>query len=237
MTRTRIPDAARSPAIAAALLREGARSSLPEATADRLTEGGSLTDVFSGATIYNEADTERFGVVVRGLLRVYMHTSDGRQVTVRYVRPGALLGAPALVGGPAPVFVQALTDSAVYFMNVERVKRIARQDATVAWLLAEESVHRLYDILEELAGNTFATVRQRVVRHLLDLAASRPASDGRLSAVVSQQDLANSVGSVREVVARVLHELRSAALVRTSPGRVEILDPLKMSLELWSRMA
>jgi CRP/FNR family cyclic AMP-dependent transcriptional regulator len=69
------------------------------------------------------------------------------------------------------------------------------------------------------------------------LAASRPASDGRLAALVNQQDLANSVGSVREVVARILHELRAASLVRTSPGRVEILDPVRMSLELWSRMA
>ena len=203
---------------------------------DALADGGKLSDVPAGITVYTEADAERFGVVVRGLLRVYMHTSDGRQVTVRYVRAGGLLGAPALVGGPAPVFVQALTDSAVYFMDVARVKRVAGKDAAVAWIFAEESVHRLYDVLEELAGNTFATVRQRVVRHLLDLAASRPASDGRLAALVSQQDLANSVGSVREVVARVLHELRAASLVRTSPGRVDILDPVRMSLELWSRV-
>jgi CRP/FNR family cyclic AMP-dependent transcriptional regulator len=221
----------------AALLRDGPWASLPTETVGRLVAGGKLSDISTGVTVYTEADAERFGVVVRGLLRVYMHTSDGRQVTVRYVRRGGLLGGPALVGGPAPVFVQALTDSAVYFMDVEQVKRFARGDAAVAWVLAEESVHRLYDVLEELAGNTFATVRQRVVRHLLDLAASRPASDGRLAALVSQQDLANSVGSVREVVARVLHELRAASLVRTSPGRVEILDPLKMSLELWSRMA
>jgi CRP/FNR family cyclic AMP-dependent transcriptional regulator len=202
-----------------------------------LAAGGTLSDISAGVTVYTEAEAERFGVVVRGLLRVYMHTSDGRQVTVRYVRASGLLGAPALIGGPAPVFVQALTDSAMYFMDVARVKRLVRADAAVAWCFAEESVQRLYDVLEELAGNAFATVRQRVVRHLLDLAASRPASDGRLTALVNQQDLANSVGSVREVVARVLRELRAAGLVRTSPGRVDILDPLKMSLELWSRTA
>jgi CRP/FNR family transcriptional regulator len=225
----------RSQDVAIALLRDGPWSSLPSETVELLAAGGRPSDFLAGITVYTEADTERFAVIVRGLLRVYMHTSDGRQVTVRYVRAGDLLGGPALVGGPAPVFVQALTDSSVYFMDVARVKRLARQDA-VAWMFAEESVRRLYDILEELAGNTFATVRQRVVRHLLDLAASRRANDGRLAALVSQQDLANSVGSVREVVARVLHELRAASLVRTSPGRVEILDPLKMSLELWSRV-
>jgi len=72
-------------------------------------------------------------------------------------------------------------------------------------------------------------------RHLLDLAASQPAAAGPLTALVSQQDLANSVGSVREVIARVLAELRADRLIRTSPGRVEILDPVRMSRELWSR--
>ena len=235
--RMQIPVARRSQDLAVSLLREGPWASLPAETVERLTAGGKFSDIPAGTIVYSEAEAERFGVLVRGLLRVYMHASDGRQVTVRYVRPGGLLGAPALVGGPAPVFVQALTDSAMYFMDVAHVKRLVRVNAAVAWVFAEESVHRLYDILEELAGNTFASVRQRVVRHLLDLAASRGASEGRLIALVNQQELANSVGSVREVVARVLHELRVTSLVRTSPGRVEILDPLKMSCELWSRMA
>jgi CRP/FNR family transcriptional regulator len=187
--------------------------------------------------MYSEADAERLAVMMRGLLRVYMHAGDGRQVTVRYVRVGDLLGVPALIGGPAPVFVQAVTHGTAFFFNIDRVKRAARSDAALAWALAEESVHRLYDVLEELAGNTFASVRQRVARHLLDLATSRLEPSRTLTASVNQQDLANSVGSVREVVARVLAELRAEDLVRTSPGRVEILDPLRLSHQLWSRSA
>ena len=221
---------------AVALLRDGPCASLSREMVERLATGGNTFNVAAGVTIYSEADAERFGILVQGLLRVYMHTSDGRQVTVRYVRRGELLGAPALVGGPAPVFVQALTDSTAYFMDLAHVRDLARHHAAVAWIFAKESVDRLYDVLEELAGNTFATVRQRVIRHLLDLAASRPGSSGLLTARVNQQELANSVGSVREVVARVLHELRATSLVRTSPGRIEILDPVRMSSELWSRL-
>jgi len=131
--------------------------------------------------------------------------------------------------------VQAVASGAAFFFDIDRVKRAAHNDASVAWVLAEESVHRLYDVLEELAGNAFASVRQCVARHLLDLASSRSPGHGPLTALVSQQDLANSVGSVREVDARVLAELRSQGLVRTSPGRVEILDPVRMSRQLWSR--
>ena len=107
------------------LLREGPWASLPAETVERLTAGGSFP--ISLNIVYSEAEAERFGVLVRGLLRVYMHASDGRQVTVRSVRPGDVLGAPALVGGPAPVFVQALTDSAMYFMDVAHVKRLVRK--------------------------------------------------------------------------------------------------------------
>jgi CRP/FNR family cyclic AMP-dependent transcriptional regulator len=224
-----------SPRAVVALLHEGCWAQLPIESIERLAAGGRFTDFAAGDTVYSEADVERLALVTRGLLRVYMHASDGRQVTVRYVRPGDLLGGPALVGGPAPVFVQAMTPGSAFFFDAAAVKRAARRDPAIAWAFAEEAVHRLYDVLEELAGNAFASVRQRVARHLLDLAASRPATDGRITAFVSQQDLANSVGSVREVVARVLGELRAERLVRTSPGRVEILDPVRLSRQLWSR--
>jgi CRP/FNR family transcriptional regulator, cyclic AMP receptor protein len=217
------------------LLRNG-WAALPIATIESLVVGGRAAEFAAGHTVYAEADAEALAVIVEGLLRVYMHASDGRQVTVRYARTGDLLGVPALVAGPAPVFVQSMTAGAAFFFDVAHVKRVARGDASLAWTLAEESVHRLYDVLEELAGNAFASVRQRVARHLLDLAAARPPAGGRLTAMVTQQDLANSVGSVREVVARVLAELRAEHLVRTSPGHVEILDPIRLSRQLWSRM-
>jgi hypothetical protein len=91
-----------------------------------------------------------------------------------------VLGTATLLGGPAPVFVQALVNSSVYFMDVARAKRLAQADAAVACALAAETVHRLYCAYEELAGNTFATVKQRILRHLLDLTACEP--DGRLVA-------------------------------------------------------
>jgi len=218
------------------LLRSGCWASLSIEILKSLVEGGKVAALSAGHTVYAEADTGGLAAVLDGLLRVYMHASDGRQVTVRYARTGDLLGVPSLIGGPAPVFVQAIVPATVFIFDADRVKRTARADASIAWAYAEESVHRLYDVLEELAGNAFASVRQRVARHLLDLAASRPASEDTLTAFVSQQDLANSVGSVREVVARVLGELRAERLVHTSPGRVEILDPVRLSRQLWSRM-
>ena len=236
MSRMQISGAGRSQHVAVSLLREGPWASLPTETVELLAAGGSLSDVLAGVTVYTEADAERFCVIVRGLLRVY---------TARERRPPGN-GPLRSCRRPAGCARTRRRSRAGVRAGVDRQRRVlhgrgageasrpARRGRGVGLRRGVGSPF-VTDILEELAGNTFATVRQRVVRHLLDLAASRPATGGRLAALVSQQDLANSVGSVREVVARVLRELRAASLVRTSPGRVEILDPLKMSLELWSR--
>jgi CRP/FNR family transcriptional regulator len=224
-----------TPAAVVELLHRGCWASLPLETVASLTEGGRLIEFPAARTIYSEADAEGLAVVLQGLLRVYMHAGDGRQVTVRYVRAGDLLGVPAMVGGPAPVFVRRSCQEPRSASTATASGAPHKPTRRLPGSSRNESVHRLYDVLEELAGNTFATVRQRVARHLLDLAASQPAAAGPLTALVSQQDLANSVGSVREVIARVLAELRADRLIRTSPGRVEILDPVRMSRELWSR--
>src|SRR4029079_16750422 len=131
------------------LLRRGCWAAVPIGSIESLIAGGRVVDFPSGGTVYTEADAERLAIMMRGLLRVYMHAGDGRQVTVRYVRAGDLVGAPALIGGPAPVFVQAVTDGRAFFFDIDRVKRAARSDASLTWALAEESVHRLYDVLEE----------------------------------------------------------------------------------------
>jgi CRP/FNR family transcriptional regulator, cyclic AMP receptor protein len=174
------------------------------------------------------------GLVVTGLFRVYMTSPEGRQVTVRYARKGDVLGTPVMVGGPVSVRVQSLTESAILVLNPHALQELGKTDARVAWAIAEEVTRRLYAAIAEIAGNTFGTVRQRVVRHLLDLAAEQ--QRGRsLVAPVSQQDLADAVGSVREVVARILRDLRREKLVDTGVDGIAILDPSRLSAEAWAR--
>jgi CRP/FNR family cyclic AMP-dependent transcriptional regulator len=115
------------------------------------------------------------------------------------VRPGAIIGAPTAIGGPADVSAQALTETALLTLDVDALRSLAGIDPGLAWALAEEVTRRLYQVLEAFAGNAFGSVRQRVARHLLDLAADRQRG-AILLAPVSQQALADAVGTAREVV-------------------------------------
>src|SRR5215218_9632817 len=143
---------------------------LPSDLVAALLEAGERADYPSGSTIYRPGSYPRALLVVDGLLRVYMTSPEGRQVTVRYARDAEVLGIAVLVGGPVNVAVQALAPSSLFRINARTLTRAARQDARVAWAVAEELNRRLYDTLQQTAVNAFGSVRQRVAAHLLDLA-------------------------------------------------------------------
>jgi CRP/FNR family transcriptional regulator len=221
------PQAAIRSAIAA-----GRLARLPPDVAAALTADGVLMDVPAGGVPIRQGHGPTAALMVAGLIRVFHTTVDGRQVTVRYARTGELLAVNTLyVEHAGALGVQALTASRVLMLRPATVRGIAANDARVANLLAEEIATRLLMVVNELAGNTFASMRQRVVRHLLDLAAGASGRRVPLVAHITQQDLADAVGSVREVVVRLLRQLREEGLIRTGRDEIELLDPDRLHAE------
>lgn len=204
---------------------------LDENTRARLLADVVRVDVPAGSVLYRDRDASRMGIVSAGLIRVYLTSADGRQVTVRYAREGEVLGTAVTVVGPIAVGAQALTDATLLIMNVNTVRALGQTDARFAWAVAEEVARRLNDVLEVFAGAAFGSVRQRLARHLLDLAAEQPRAN-RLLAPVSQQELADAVGSVREVVTRVLRDMRDEGLVDTTRQGIVLLDPAGLSAQV-----
>ena len=52
-----------------------------------------------------------------------------------------------------------------------------------------------------------------------------------LTIPVTQRQLAESVGTVREVIVRVLRDLREAGVVRTHADHIDVVDPIRLSQE------
>ena len=194
---------------------------LPPELTGRLRAEGERADYPAGTTVYRAGSDPQAALVVDGLLRVYL-------MSVRYARPGDVLGIAVLVGGPARTGVQAVEPASLFRITLRTLTAAAREDPRVSWAIAQELNRRLYEALEQTAVNAFGTVRQRVAAHLLDLASVQQHPRGRLEAGVSQQELADAAGSVREVVARVLRDLRVAGIVATTADSVVILDAARL---------
>lgn len=223
------------PAVRAAVKRSFL-SALPAPALERLLAGAVLEAVAAGTTTYRAGGEPRPSLIVSGIFRSYFAGPDGRQVTVRYAREGDVLGVVAAHGGPAPLHVQALTDAERLRLDIDTLRDTARHDPSVAWALTGELTNTVHALWNELAATAFASVPQKVARHLLEIAArEQEAEGGTLVAHVSQQELADLVGSVREVVARALRDLRDERIVRVSRSGIEVTDPVSLAARAWPR--
>jgi CRP/FNR family transcriptional regulator len=171
-------------------------------------------------------------LVVTGLLRIFVAAPDGRTLTVRYCRPGDVLGLVSLFREPYVMLgsIQAVAESEVVSLRPATVRLLADTDIDVARALIAELSDRVVTFVAEIPGNVFANVRQRVARHLLDLATERQLGPD-LVAHVSQQELADAVGTAREVVVRILRDLRDEGIVATGRDRITILAPSRLYAE------
>lgn len=219
--------------VRAALGRSHLHALAPEVL-DRLLAGAVRTKVPAGSVTHRVGESApHLELVISGVVRVFVTAPDGRTMTVRYCRPGALLGVVSLFTTrfAMPASVQAVVDAELLKLNAALVRQAAVRDVRVANAFLDELSERVVSFIEEIPGSAFATVRQRVARHLLDLAAQQePGRDPwtEIEVPVSQRELADAVGTVREVVVRVLRELRQEGVVRTERDQIVILDPARL---------
>jgi CRP/FNR family transcriptional regulator len=147
-------------------------------------------------------------------------------MTIRYCRRGALIGVATVFGPPQPrpFAVQALIVSDLLRLRPDCVRDSVNRDARATKAMLRETSERVMAFTAELSGSTFATVRERLARHLLDLASEQQRGE-KLIARVTQQELADAVGTVREVVVRELRGLRADGIVETRRDGIAIVDP------------
>lgn len=201
-------------------------SKLPREPVEAMLSEGMRADATAGLIVTEEQAHDQCALVLSGLFRMFARAKSGRQVTVAYAREGDTIGLISALAGPCRNGMQAMTASSVWIFSGATLRRHALADARIAMALAEDNARANIEMLNELADTAFGTVRQRVARHLLDLVVEGP--DHGLLAPISQQELANAVGTVREVVSRVLTVLSKEGLVRVTQAGLEVLDATQL---------
>ena len=200
---------------------------LPDVARSALLAQGQLIEVARGKKIlaFGAGDVET-AILLDGTARAFILGPDGRQLTTRYARRGALLGtASSLAGGQVRLGVDAATPCVVARVDPRSLFELARTWPGVGTIIATEAARRLDDVYRVLAAYAFGSIRERLAAHLLELAETGPA--GGLTVPIAQHDLATAVGTAREVVTRELRALRQEGIVQTGAG-VEILDPYRL---------
>jgi CRP-like cAMP-binding protein len=178
----------------------------------------------SGDTIVSETEGRWSGIVLSGVARVFLRTEAGRQVTIRHARRGATIGIATLLG-EGSVSAQAVTDCAVMKFDPEHVLHLARTHPALALAIAREVSAVLIDTQREIVIREQGSVRHRIARHLLTFAGEFD-PEKPLVVPMSHEELADSVGSAREVVTRHLARFQADGLVTLDRGQITLVDPV-----------
>jgi CRP-like cAMP-binding protein len=200
----------------------------------RVLEGSRVRQDAAGALVRPIGEGgSHLELVLSGLVRAEVSSPDGRSLTIRYARPGALVGVASLFGEPytMPGSLHALADSQLLELRPDVVRRVAHEELAVASALLDELSDRVVGFVNEIPGSAFTTVRQRIARHLLSVATTQPG--GQVLIVrISQQQLADAVGTVREVVVRELRGLREERVIETGSRSITIVDPGRLLADI-----
>lgn len=168
-------------------------------------------------------------VISQGRLRVFKASASGREQVLAINGPGETVAEiPVFDGGPYPASVVALEDTEIAFISRKDFQDYCLDHPAVALKLLAfvgARLRGLVGIIEELS---FTTIRQRLVAMLVRLAQSEGKKTTRGIEVLlpgSHQELANQLGTVRELVSRNLMRLQAEGLVDVDARQIVIKDP------------
>lgn len=162
--------------------------------------------------------------VIEGSIRVFKRAESGREITLYRVEPGqcCILSVgcgSSLDAFPASVVVDGPTLAA--FMAVEEARKLMAEDEAFRGFVLAQFSGRMVEVMELVQEVAFRRVDERLAQWLVE--ASEPAPGGRSRVEATHQELADQVGTSREVVSRILKDWEQRGYARLSRGSVELL--------------
>jgi CRP/FNR family transcriptional regulator, anaerobic regulatory protein len=193
---------------------------LPAAELDALLAESPTRTVPAETVIFDEANPcTGFQLLLEGTMRVVKTAPNGRELQLYRVVPGdACVLTSSCLLGHAPYSARGIADSEATLVTLPAPvfnKLITGHEPfrTYVFSLFAERIAELMQLVEAVA---FQRLDQRLAALLL--------GKGKLIHTTHQQ-LADELGSVREIVSRLLRSFADQGLVGLAREQVEILDP------------
>jgi CRP-like cAMP-binding protein len=160
-------------------------------------------------------------LVLAGIVRVLIR-ADTLEPTLAYAGHGSLLGTHvASDDETVPIDVQAVTPSIVIELSTQALRDLMDVEPAFARAMVDQTQALMGATVATLAARTSANLSQRLAREIVQLSDVFTAS---ALLPVTEQQLADGVGSIRESVGRTISAFRHLGLIATTRHGVLVLD-------------
>ena len=179
----------------------------------------------AGSPIIRESEPgDLFFVILRGEVKVFVDSPDGREVVLSHLQTGDFFGEMALLEGESrSASVTALTDCELGVLARAEFFAVLARDFSLTRKILQTLSARLRKANEVIESMALLDVGGRLARYLLRLAdeTGQPPVDGYFVVTrPTHQEIANSIGATRETVTRMLKQFESRKLIRTKGSMV-----------------
>ncbi len=191
----------------------------------KLLDGAVKEIHIEKGTVISDGQTKCTGliIVIKGQLRAYLMSEEGREITLYRLKDGdmCLFTASCMMNGIRfDVTVEAAADTQAYLIPAEAYKKVSEKSAAAANYTGSVMVSRFSDVMwlvDQL-------INKKLDSRLAALLIEESGLAGGNVLTVTHEELGNHLGSVREVITRMLRYFQSEGIVRLTRGRIEITD-------------
>lgn len=180
-----------------------------------------------GTIIINEGDAgSSMFLVMQGKVKVYVSDAGGKEYVLAVLGPGEYVGELALLDDePRTASVETEEQSTFLVIQKEDFLTLLREHPSIQFKLLLNLARRSRSLTEAVKNLALKDVYSRVRLLFEDLAIEK---DGvmQIEEPMTQQAIADRVGSSREMVARIMKELVFGGYVRIDNRRLIILQKM-----------
>ena len=210
-------------------------SGLSDADIAAVGHATTMTHCHPGQVILAPDDPpDRIHIIKRGKVRVYRVTPDGKQLTLDIYDKGTILGDMRLLGQDRVLEAYAETIDAAVICTItpNELRRLIERYPIIGVNIITFLSRRLQEAERELEAMAYQRVGQRLARKLIDLAQRFGVETVRgtlIQARLTQQELAEMIGTTRETLAHTLADFRRRDLLDTAHHQVVIRDAERLA--------
>jgi CRP/FNR family transcriptional regulator, cyclic AMP receptor protein len=190
-----------------------------------LTSIGRVSVFPPGATMCYEGEpTTHIFILVKGWVKVFAVTSDGRELMLALRGQGDVIGDVAgATTGHRNATIKAVDAVQALICRYDRFDAFLDSYPAAGHAYRQVMTLRWNDAATTLRSRALTTGAQQLALLLLDLTA-RYGSVANGTMPLSQEELASLAGISRATVTRALGNWRRRGLIRTAPRRITIVD-------------
>ena len=175
-----------------------------------------------GAVIFLEGDPcAGLHIIEEGRVKLYKVSAEGREQVVKLLGPGEFFNEVAVFdGGPNPVSAMAALEATLWVIDCASMRDLVSRFPALAAAVIENLAARSRHLLSLVEDLSLRTVSARLAKLLL----SQAQTGSESSRLTSQQEMAAQLGTVREMVGRVLHTFEDEGFIQLDRHRIVIMD-------------